>query len=58
MSEQKIVVGLDLGTHRIAALVAELDENGNQRVLGLGTAPSQGIRSEWAGNFARNRERR
>ena len=44
MSEQKIVVGLDLGSHRISALVAELDSEGRQRVLGLGTAPSQGIR--------------
>ena len=44
MSEQKIVVGLDLGSHRVSALVAELDSDGRQRVLGLGTAPSQGIR--------------
>ncbi len=43
MSEQKIVVGLDLGSHRISALVAEVTPDG-RRVLGLGTAPSQGIR--------------
>lgn len=44
MSEQKIVVGLNLGSHRISVLVAELDSEGGQRVLGLGTVPSQGIR--------------
>ncbi len=43
MSEQKIVVGLDLGSHRISALVAEVTAEG-RRVLGLGTVPSQGIR--------------
>ena len=44
MNEQKIVVGLDLGSHRVTALVAELDGRGHSRVLGLGTVPSQGIR--------------
>jgi len=43
MSEQRIVVGLDLGSHRVTALVAELGGRG-LRVLGLGTVPSQGIR--------------
>lgn len=44
MSEQRIVVGLDLGSHRVTALVAELGGRGGLRVLGLGTVPSQGIR--------------
>ena len=44
MNEQKIVVGLDLGSHRVTALVAELDGRGHSRVLGLGTVPSQGTR--------------
>jgi len=44
MSERKIIVGLDLGSHRITVLVAELDEHRHRRVLGLGTVPSDGIR--------------
>jgi cell division protein FtsA len=44
MNEKKIVVGLDLGSHRVSALVAEVDASGSRRVLGLGTVPSEGIR--------------
>ncbi|MCP4548917.1 MAG: cell division protein FtsA [bacterium] len=44
MNERKIIVGLDLGSHRVSALVAEVEESGARRVLGLGTVPSEGIR--------------
>ncbi|MBC8365944.1 cell division protein FtsA [bacterium] len=44
MSERNIVVGLDLGSHRVRLLVAQVDEQGRQKVLGLGTAPGEGIR--------------
>lgn len=44
MEDRNIAVGLDLGSHRIGALIAERDGHGRLRVLGMGTAPSEGIR--------------
>jgi len=44
MSERSIVVGLDLGSHRVRLLVAQVDEQGRRKVLGLGSTPGEGIR--------------
>ena len=41
---RNIVVGLDVGTTKTCAVVTEPDEDGNARVLGVGTAPSRGLR--------------
>jgi len=38
----KIVVGLDIGTTKICAIVGQLNENGKLNVLGMGKAPSLG----------------
>lgn len=38
----KLIVGLDIGTTKVCAIVGQLDENGKIKVLGLGKAPSQG----------------
>ncbi|MCS7081964.1 MAG: cell division protein FtsA [Bacteroidetes bacterium] len=38
-----LVVGLDIGTTKVCALVAERDEWGHVNILGLGRAPSTGI---------------
>lgn len=37
-------VGLDIGTTKVAAVVAEPDENGGLKVVGVGHAPSSGLR--------------
>lgn len=39
-----MIVGLDLGTTKIAAIVAEVDPENNLRVVGVGTSPSDGLR--------------
>jgi len=44
MSERSVIVGLDLGSHRVRLDVAQVDEQGRMKVLGLGTAPGEGIR--------------
>ena len=44
MSASRIIVGLDLGSHRVRVVVAEVHEDGRLKVLGLGTVPSEGIR--------------
>ncbi len=43
--EPEILVGLDLGTTKIAVVVAERDENMREpQIIGIGQAPSRGIR--------------
>ena len=39
----EIIVGLDIGTTKIAAIVGELTEEGID-IIGIGTAPSRGLR--------------
>ncbi len=41
--ESDIVVGLDIGTTKICALIAEV-ANGTVDIIGIGTAPSRGLR--------------
>jgi cell division protein FtsA len=44
MNEEKIFVGLDIGTTKIAAVVARIDEYGTLNIAGVGTSASQGLR--------------
>jgi len=39
-----IVVGLDIGTTKVCAVVAEVDEDGGFSIIGLGSARSEGLR--------------
>ena len=39
-----LVVGLDIGTAKIMAVVAEVLRNGELRIAGLGVAPSHGLK--------------
>jgi cell division protein FtsA len=41
---ERYIVGLDIGTTKISCVVAELREGGGVEVVGLGTAPSRGLR--------------
>ncbi len=42
MSE--LICGIDVGTTKICALIAELDDENNLRVIGAGRVPAQGLR--------------
>lgn len=44
MQESNIVVGLDIGTSKVACIVAERGGDGNLAVIGLGTHPSYGLK--------------
>ena len=46
MSKKKdrYIVGLDIGTHKICAIVAEITEEGRLDVIGIGQAESKGLR--------------
>ena len=39
----EIIVGLDIGTTKIAAIVGEVTDDGVD-IIGIGTAPSKGLR--------------
>lgn len=41
---EEIIVGLDIGTTKICAIVAEQHEDGSTEVIGIGTHPSRGLR--------------
>ncbi|HWA32945.1 MAG TPA: cell division protein FtsA, partial [Cyclobacteriaceae bacterium] len=43
MEKEKIVVGLDIGTTKICAIVGRKNEYGKLEVLGLGKAESEGV---------------
>ncbi|MSQ84488.1 MAG: cell division protein FtsA [Myxococcales bacterium] len=40
----QIIVGLDVGTHKVAAVVGEVKYDGSLEIIGVGTAPSMGIK--------------
>jgi cell division protein FtsA len=41
---ENILVGLDIGTTKICAVVGEIKENNRVDVIGIGTSPSRGLR--------------
>jgi len=41
---KNLIVGLDIGTSKIVAIVAEITGEGDLNVIGLGTQPSRGLR--------------
>jgi len=44
MNDEQIFVGLDIGTTKIAVVVARVDEYNALSIAGVGTSPSQGLR--------------
>ncbi len=43
-TERNIIVGLDIGTSKVAAIVAEHTGNDEIEIIGIGTAPSKGLK--------------
>jgi cell division protein FtsA len=44
MARENIVVGLEVGTSKVCAVVGETKRDGTIRILGVGQAPSRGVR--------------
>ena len=42
--DSSIVVGLDIGTTKICAIIAEVNGNRAVDIIGIGTSPSKGLR--------------
>ncbi|NOS89240.1 MAG: cell division protein FtsA [Methylococcaceae bacterium] len=43
-TERNLIVGLDIGTSKVAAIVGELTTDGNIEIIGIGTTPSRGLK--------------
>lgn len=44
MAKSERIVGLDLGTTKVACIIAEPDETGKLRIVGVGVSPSYGMK--------------
>jgi cell division protein FtsA len=44
VAEPKTIVGIDVGTTKICTLVAEIHEDGQPRIIGVGTSAARGLR--------------
>ncbi len=44
MPKDDVIVGLDIGTTKICAIIAELTEEGGLKIVGVGTTKSDGLR--------------
>ena len=42
--DRNMIVGLDIGTSKVVAIVGEANEEGNIEVVGIGTHPSRGLK--------------
>jgi cell division protein FtsA len=42
--ERNLIVGLDIGTSKVAAIVGELTSDGNIEIIGIGSTPSRGLK--------------
>lgn len=43
-SERSLIVGLDIGTSKVAAIVGEMADDGAIEVVGIGSSPSRGLK--------------
>ena len=41
---KEIIVGLDIGTSKIVALVAEINQEGRLNIIGMGSQDSKGLK--------------
>ena len=45
INQSEMLVGLDIGTSKVVAVVAEITPEDNIEIIGLGTQPSRGLRN-------------
>ncbi len=44
MGKEDLIVGLDIGTTKIAVIISELEESGELKIVGIGTSRSEGLK--------------
>ena len=47
-TDKRLIVGLDVGTSKVVAIVGEVAPEGEIEVIGLGSHPSRGIKKDAA----------
>ena len=55
---KELIVGLDIGTSKIVAIVAEVIPEGGFEVIGLGSHPSRGLKKGVVANIETLREKK
>ena len=50
--KDEIIVGLDVGTHKVSAVVGEVKSDGSVEVIGVGSSPCSGLRKGMVGSVA------
>ena len=43
-ADRNLIVGLDIGTSKVAAIVGEVNDNNDIEVIGIGSSPSRGLK--------------
>ncbi|MDD5033860.1 MAG: cell division protein FtsA [Methylococcaceae bacterium] len=43
-SDRNLIVGLDIGTSKVAAIVGDIGDDGSIEVIGMGSSPSRGLK--------------
>lgn len=43
-TDRNLIVGLDIGTSKVAAIVGEINDGGEVEVIGIGSTPSRGLK--------------
>jgi cell division protein FtsA len=56
MKRENLVVGLDIGTTKVCAAIAQIDPPGNPKLVGLGCCPSRGLKRGVVVNLAQTVE--
>lgn len=56
MPERRLITGLDVGTSKVCAIIAEARPSGHLDVLGVGTTPSYGLRKGMVVDLERTSE--
>ncbi len=44
VASEELIVGLDIGTTKVCAIIGEFNETGQLEIIGVGTTPSRGLR--------------
>ena len=45
--DAKLIVGLDIGTSKVLAIVGEISPTGEVEIVGVGYHPSRGMKKAW-----------
>ncbi|MCK4858401.1 MAG: cell division protein FtsA [candidate division Zixibacteria bacterium] len=44
MGSERLICGLDIGTTKVCAMICQIGPDGEEKIIGVGTAPSDGLR--------------